>query len=77
MAGHPHPGRRQLVAPRGEDVARRPVGHDSAARLEDDHPVDQVQHLVDAVLARRMTDGPVQVAVLTYLALRDRGALHD
>ena len=33
--------------------------------------------LVDAVLARRLTDGPVQVAVLTYLALRDRGALDD
>ena len=33
--------------------------------------------LVDAVLARRLTDGPVQVAVLTYLALRERGALDD
>ena len=34
-----------------------------------------LEHLVDAVLERRLTDGPVQVAVLTYLALRARGAL--
>ncbi len=36
-----------------------------------------LEDLVDAVLERRLTDGPVQVAVLTYLALRDRGALDD
>ena len=34
-----------------------------------------LEHVVDAVLERRLTDGPVQVAVLTYLALRARGAL--
>lgn len=34
-----------------------------------------VDDLVEAVLSRRLTDGPVEVAVLTYALLRDRGRL--